>query len=51
MNGVQQRSCQERPADGGISLHPNRPEVAQLKLNADKVVLSACNTAAGDEGE
>jgi len=25
--------------------------VAQLKLNADKVVLSACNTAAGDEGE
>ena len=24
-------------------------EVAQLKLNADWVVLSACNTAAGDE--
>jgi CHAT domain len=35
--------------------HPSEPrlltasEVAQLKLNADWVVLSACNTAAGDK--
>ena len=26
-------------------------EVAQLKLNADWVVLSACNTAAGAKGD
>jgi hypothetical protein len=38
MNEVQQRSCQEGTADGRISLHPHRPEVAQLKLNADWVV-------------
>ena len=49
MNEVQQRSCQKGTADGGISLHPHRPEVARLKLNADWVVL--CNTAAGDKGE
>jgi CHAT domain-containing protein len=33
--------------DGFLSLS----EVAQLKLNADWVVLSACNTASGEKGE
>jgi CHAT domain-containing protein len=33
------------PSDGLLTAS----EVAQLKLNADWVVLSACNTAAGDK--
>ena len=34
------------PADDGLLM---ASEVAQLKLNADWVVLSACNTAGGDK--
>jgi CHAT domain-containing protein len=37
--------AQSTPLDDGLL---TASEVAQLKLNADWVVLSACNTAAGD---
>src|ERR1700730_14539812 len=40
--------CQKKPNDFDDGLL-TASEVAQLKLNADWVVLSACNTAAGEK--
>ena len=39
----------ERPGDGSDNGLLTASDVAQLRLNADWVVLSACNTAAGDK--
>jgi CHAT domain-containing protein len=39
----------QKIVDALSKLIAHRSEVAQLKLNADWVVLSACNTAAGDK--